>query len=557
MMNNTMKHKILSLIAVASLLLGANCCQEVEDLTPSVSHKGINSITASFLNDESSENAFTSEIDSVNGLITVVFPYNYPRTSDNVLTMNNLTKMRVVANLDDNVTISPALLYMDFTKENIITVTDQSKNKKDYKVVADIRKNSECAITEFTLSPSGMSGIIDEANKTISLVSIDPLGSSLATVVLSHGATMTPDPSTVAQNYDSDVQITVTAQNGTNKAVYTVKKAVPTKTTLGMRSGSAKVLWSKKLNSELGITALNVTGGIAVTKDYVVINTRGVNSIYLNRKTGEQVGTVNLGTTVGSLVNFYNTCDDGDNILLCNLAPNAGAFTIWKIKGVSGSPEPYIVWNGGVKIGRKISVKGNVDGDAIITAPICDVGNKFARWQVKGGVLQSQTPDIITITGIGGSWSNNCDVVYTDPTNPNSDYFVAYYASPYQFAWVDGTTNTIKALGPVISSNWISNATDYTVFNKCPYAVQNTINSFTWGSDDIVHLYDVSTTGGLAAPIWKCPAGTYGGKDNGGANANGTGDVALKVSDNGYYMYLYFMFTNGCVVCVQYDCIAM
>jgi hypothetical protein len=552
-----MKNKILSLIAIVSMIFGMNSCQQITDLTPSVSHKGINNLTASFVNDASSENLFTSEIDSVKGIITVVFPYNYPTTSTTVLTMSNLTHIRVVANLDDNVTITPALLYMDFTKENYITVTDQSKKKKVYKVVAEIRKSAECKITSFELVSLGLSGVVNEDLKTISIISIDPLGSVLADVVISHGATMQPDPTKQAQNYDNDFQITVTAQNGTTSTVYTVKKAVPSKTAFGLRPGSAKVLWSKKLNTDLGITALNITGGIAVTKDYVVVNTRNQASVYLDRKTGATAGTINMNGIVGSLVNFYNTCDDNDNILLCNLAPNAGSFKIWKIQGVTGTPVPYIEWNGGMAIGRKFSVKGSIDGDAIITAPICAAGNQFARWQVKGGTLQSQTPDIITISGLGGNWGNNCDIVYTDKSNLKSDYFAAYYTSPYQFAWVDGTTNAIKAFGPVISSNWVSNATDYTVFNSCPYAVQNTINSFTWGSDDAIYLYDVSSTSGLGSAIWSAPIGTYGGKDNGGANANGTGDVSLKVSDNGYYMYLYFMFTNGCVVCVQYDCISM
>ncbi|MCK9311294.1 MAG: DUF5018 domain-containing protein [Bacteroidales bacterium] len=552
-----MKNKIISLIAIASIVFGGIGCQEVEDLTPSISRSGINGITASFYGDESSENAFTSEIDSTNGIITVVFPYNYPRTSNTVLTMSDLTKMRVTANLDDNVSISPAILYMDFTKENYITVTDQTKKKKGYDVVAEIRKSAECAITNFELASLGLSGVIDEANKTISLISVDPIGSALATVTVSHGAIMLPDPTTTALNYNNDVQITVTAQNETTSAVYTVKKDVPSKTDFGMRSGSAKILWSKKLNTDLGISVLNLTGGMAVTKDYVVLNTRGLNSIYLNRKTGEMVGEIDLGTNKGSLINFYNTCDDNNNILLCNLAPNAGAFKVWRINGVAAAPELYIEWNGGLAIGRKLSIKGSLEGNAIISAPILAAGYQFARWQVIGGVLQSQTPTLVTITGFTTNWNYNCDIVYTDPTNLNSDYFVACYSAPYKFSWVDGITNTVKAAGAVISSNWIQNATDYTVFNNCPYAASNSVNSFTWGGDDKIYLYDVSTSSGLSTTVWDAPISTYGGKDNGGANGNGTGDVALKVSDDGYYMYLYFMFTNGCVVCVQYDCIDM
>ena len=49
--------------------------------------------------------------------------------------------------------------------------------------------------------------------------------------------------------------------------------------------------------------------------------------------------------------------------------------------------------------------------------------------------------------------------------------------------------------------------------------------------------------------------GNYGAKAAGGQNANGTADVAFKVSADGYYLYIYFMFTNGYVGCVRCDCL--
>lgn len=559
--NNYMKNKILFISAIfCSVLLFLNGCQQVEDLTPSVSRFGVNSLTASFYGDESSENNFTSEIDYENGIIKVIFPYNYPLTSNNVLTMADLTNIRVVANLDDNVTVSPSLLYLDFTKDNFITVTDQMKEKKQYKILAEIRKSSQSKITSFELKSLGLSGIIDDDKKTISLISIDPIGEALADVTLSHGATINPDPRTAAMNYDNEFTLTVTAQDGVAKSVYTIKKEVPEKVEFGMRGGSAKVLWSKKLQADLGITILNQTNGIAVTNDYVVVNTRNQPSIYLDRKTGATLGTLgNMGPITGSLLNFYTTADDNDNILVSNLAPNAGTYKVWSMKGITGEPKLLIDWaaSGTTAIGRKVSVRGNIEGNAIITAPILAAGNQFARWQIVDGVLVSQNPEIVTINGIGGSWNANADVVASDPTNVNGDYFVSYYAAPRKFAWVNGVTNTAKALGPEISGNWIQNATDYAVFNNCPYAVSNSINSFTWGSDDSIYLFNASSTSTFGSPIWTAPIGLYGGKDNGGQNANGTGDVALKVSKDGYYMYLYFMFTNGTVVCVQYDCIDM
>jgi hypothetical protein len=40
-------------------------------------------------------------------------------------------------------------------------------------------------------------------------------------------------------------------------------------------------------------------------------------------------------------------------------------------------------------------------------------------------------------------------------------------------------------------------------------------------------------------------------------NGNGTGDVAFVQSADGFFLYAYFMFTNGYIVCVQFDCVDM
>lgn len=238
------------------------------------------------------------------------------------MTPDKLIKMRVKANLDDNVTVSPALLYMDLSRENYIIITDQTKKRVEYKVVAEIRKSKACAITKYNITSRGISGIIDEANKRISLISVDNIGEALADVAVSHGATIAPDPSKKVLNYDQEFAVVVTAQNGVDKATYTVKKDIPRKMESGLRANSLKILWAKKL-VDLGITTKNMTTGISAIDDYLVINTRAENSIYLDSKTGLVAGNIDLGVNKGSLVNFYGTADDGNNILISNLTPNA------------------------------------------------------------------------------------------------------------------------------------------------------------------------------------------------------------------------------------------
>lgn len=467
--------------------------------------------------------------------------------------------MRVTANVDNNVYITPSLLYMDMTQENIITVKDLAGSIQ-YKVVPEIRKSNECAITKFNLPDIGLTGIINESTKTISLIALEDVGEVLADVSVSHGAVMSPDPTVTALNYDNEPQITVTAQNGTDKAVYTVKKEIPEKLSAGMRASSAKLIWAKKL-TDLGLTAANMTTGIAVTDDYVVLNERANNkAVYVNAKTGEVAGTIDISEFAGSLTNFYCTADDSDNILFVNLTPGGGStFTIWRTKGVNAKPEKYIEFSTTAAMGRKISVTGSLDGNAIITAPYYGTAGQFARWQVTDGKLISQDPDKVTAVGVG-SWGNNADVVYSDPTNPESDYFAAFYTTPRGLTWFNGTTNAIKATGPEISSNWIQNAVDCAMFNKVSYVLSNSVNSFTWGKDDTIYLFDVSGGTLTNQPLDFGPEGldifgNYGGNALGVQNGNGAGDVALRVSPDGYYMYIYFMFTNGYVGCISCDCI--
>lgn len=558
MKNNT----YIAIVMVLLTFLGG--CHQPDELLPSVSREGINSITATF---SDGTGQFTGYITDGSNQIVIPIPYYYPESSDNQVTTTQLSNMRITANLDDNVTVSPSLLYLDLTKDNAITVTDQLKQQKQYTIRGEIRKSNACLIEEFKLPSLGITGVINEAAKTISLIAIGDLVPALGELTMSYHASVSPDPRTASLDYDNDIKLTVTAHDGVTQSVYTVKKAVPEKLAYGIRTGSGKLMFAKKLKADLGITLDNLTGGIAVSGDYLVLNTRSASSIYINAKTGEKAGEIDLGEIKGSLTNFYNTADDDGNILVCNLAPNAGSFKVWKLNSVTASPKLYIEWNGAVAIGRKLSIAGSLNNNAIITAPILAAGQKFARWTVVNGALTSETPEIITMTGLVKGWTTNCDIVYTSGADVNSDYFVASY-SDCTFAWVNGTTNTVRKSLDAISSNYIPNAVDYVTFNNAKYTTLNWVNSFNWGAADAVWLLDVSSDDNFAgnletntckSVVWESDRDKYGAKGVTPlvANGNGTGDVALKVSDDGYYMYLYFMFTNGYVVGYQFDCIDM
>ena len=55
-----MKNKILSIVSVIAFLMGMSACHSPEDFNPTVERNIINNLTASFPDDDSDDNIFTS-----------------------------------------------------------------------------------------------------------------------------------------------------------------------------------------------------------------------------------------------------------------------------------------------------------------------------------------------------------------------------------------------------------------------------------------------------------------------------------------------------------------
>ena len=80
-----MKNKILSIVSVIAFLMGMSACHSPEDFNPTVERNIINNLTASFPDDDSDDNSFTSEIDYTNHIITVVLlPQTFRQRSANI-----------------------------------------------------------------------------------------------------------------------------------------------------------------------------------------------------------------------------------------------------------------------------------------------------------------------------------------------------------------------------------------------------------------------------------------------------------------------------------------
>jgi hypothetical protein len=542
--------------------LAINGCQTPDELLPPVAHTGINSVTAYFTDGngnilDEDNGRFTATVTEGNYNIEIPIPYYFPASSDNQVTTAMLSQMRMQAVLDDNVTVEPALLLMDLNQTNTITVTDQRKEKRQYAITGVIRKSSACVIEEFALPDAGLTGIV--SGNIISLLTPDNITPGTATVVLSPHATISPDPRTTTLDYNTDQTFVVTAHDGTS-ATYTTKKGLPAKRAKGIRPESAKLIFAKSL-AGAGVGTTN-TNGIAVTKDYIVVSTRAANSVLLDPFTGEvkAPGTLDVNhiLTTGSLLNFYNTADTAGNVLLCDLlnSGSGGTFEVFRTDVISGTITPYISWTGAPRqIGRKLSIIGSLDADAIITAPFHGADDHaFARWTVTGGVL-NPTPDIITISG-DMIWANNgSDVIYSS-ANTGSDYFVVGYkgsasTSSNKLARISGATNVVlSALSP-ITDNTVASALDYLEFNNAKYIAFGYARNQS--GNEKVYLVDVENplSGNPAdVAVWSI---TNPHPPVGNSNGNSTSDFVLRASEDGNFLYLYYMFTTGVIACYQFD----
>lgn len=204
-----MKNSIISFASAALLCLGG--CHEPDELTPSDTGLGLNSISAQFSTGEYKNDPlakFTATPTEGEERIVIDIPYYYPENSTNT---TSITEMRVTANLDDNCFITPRLGTLDLTQENWFTLTRADGSKRDFCVTGNIKKSDKCEIISFATDEPSIQGVIDNDRNTISLISADDLSAVTAQATLSPHATISPDPAEVHDYEGEGMKFTVTA----------------------------------------------------------------------------------------------------------------------------------------------------------------------------------------------------------------------------------------------------------------------------------------------------------------------------------------------------------
>lgn len=560
-----MKVHYINIFLGSILLLATSSCAKMEFINPTATNSNITSLTAYFTSGTYSgkEVAKYAITDSNMTDYVIPIPWYYPEESDST-TAKYMNSMKIVAKIENNCKIDPPITVLDLTKKNKFTFTNPEGSQKDITISGEMTKSNECAIKSFIASPGDLSGVIDENSKTISLVSVADLSEMTAEATLSPHATISPDPSKT-HNFNSGFQFKVIADNGKDSAIYTVKKQIPNKLQNGYRNGSETKLFSNDMTT-LGVTnPNNIHPTLASIENYVILNLgNGSSPQYFKIATGTRIGTINLGSAnaTGAI-----TSDNSGNMLICNYAPNGSMLKIYKTSSVSETPTLFISYKNtlGVGLGSRLHIQGDLNKNAIIIATV-DNSTNCIRWIISDGKIGN--PENITFSGISawGGQDNNAKVIACSSQLSDGCFFDYYQGGKCTLYYSNNWNNATEQItGDSNDNGWGYNtaAIDSRDFNHKKYFSIFEMGYWPdWGLPGHLFLYDASSISSLTGAIDTSSALKYSFKVDddygtvGYASDGRFGDVLIKSSSDGYFMYIFYTSnTHLSFGGIQVDCI--
>ena len=555
-----MKKNILLLLAVVMLALSS--CEDPKYVAPTADRQGLTSLTAIFTSGPFVDQTMAKLdiTDPIPDRLVIPVPYFYPVTSDDETTQY-MTRVRVQAALAANCFISPALTVLDLTKDNEFTFTDAQGNSKKIIITGERVKSDACELLSFATIEPAITGIIDKAKKTVSLVVSDPsidLSAVTAKADISAHATISPDPAT-PQDYSQPVKFTVTAHNGTTSQEYTVQIEQPEKIEQGFNKETVELLFNIDPVANLGMPAFDVEVGptiAAIDGKVILCPGNGSTPIYVNGQTGAKLGEINLGSAVPGAV----TNDEGEHLLICNHTDAQGTMSIYVTSSVTEAPKLLTSFtnNCDLAFGSKIKCIGDVTKDALITITHEGVAgvttsSKFTAIEIKDGKVGE--PQIIDLSASGYGWGSapvNFTTVVPRTKNLSDGVFLSYY-EPSEFSHVAGDWATVTGSFTSDTSGWglNPNCLDSKAFNNQNYVALFVVSHFpAWGMGPQLYLYNVSNMDKFTGNDVTDLACLEIANSNiewyqVGSFSIASGDVVIAPSADGYKLYLYYYDHNS------------
>ncbi|MBQ7041945.1 MAG: DUF5018 domain-containing protein [Muribaculaceae bacterium] len=551
-----MKKNILYLLALV-MLVATSSCEDPKYVAPTADRQGLTSLTAIFTSGPfvDQEMARLEIGEEMPDRLVIPVPWFYPVTSDDETTPY-MTNVRVQAALAPNCFIEPALTILDLTQENQFTYTDAEGNKKNIVITGERVKSNACELLSFAVLDPALSGIIDKANKKVSLISADDLSAVMASYEVSAHATISPDPSVEAVNINEPLTLTVTAHDGVTKAEYIVLKEVPEKIESGFVKESVEQLFYLDPVSNIGLPAYNqmVAPSLAALQGKVVICLGdGSTPIYVNGLTGVKMGEINLGSAVAGSV----TNDEAENLLIVNNANGKEVINIYRTASVTEVPSLYYSYTNLSSCPvAKVKVNGNIDSDAIITithggvAGVTD-SNEFTIIEVKNGTVVGA--ELKKADGcLWGPAPVNTATVVSASTNFADGYFLSYYPSYSQLTWFNADGSKYASVGSDLTGWGLNpNCLDSKRFNNVNYMALFVVSHFPhWGMGPELYLYNVNDkskfTGSTVADVACLElVNDFASWPQSGDTGVASGDVVIAPSADGFKLYIYYYDHNS------------
>ncbi len=557
--------KILNTILVLSsaLLLGA--CHEPEYVQPNENAtKGIISIKAIFPDGQYANQILgtLNVTDPDADYYAIPIPWYYPITSDD-LTLTYMTDLRINVTLAPNYKLVPGVVKLDLTEENEFTLEGPDGFSKKIIITGDRRLPDLCELVTFNVKEVMVDGIIDETKKTILIPYLDDLSSVHVSGQVSPHATLSKIgdknyKETIAYNLNSGQTVTVLAEDGTTKGVYTVTQGTPDLIDMGINSSSVKELFNIDPVSLLGLpdAATPIYPSLAGNGSNIVICTGEGEPLLVNRFDGSKAGTMKVGAATAVCI----AGDEGEHILITDFADAGETLTLYRSDDPSKDPVLFgsfvnpLDASSGAGIGHRMKVIGNLDTEAVITFTsegIDEVtsANRAVYVHVVNGAIEGD-PQIVSFNLSVGGWGSapvNFATVVPASVDPDQDgWFLDFYGSnsetveegdDYMLHYFDknGNDNIVDHYG-----NWAynPNCLDTKRFNNSTFMVLFAVSHFPqWGSGPKFKFYEITDPSAPAlitsdAPDWYQKGSNY----SGGAS----GDVCICPSSDGFRLFLYY-----------------
>ncbi len=467
--------------------------------------------------------------------------------------------------VSEGATVNPASgSAQDFSSPVTYTVTAEDGTAQAYTVTVTIAASDATEMLSFSfeeLTPT-VDGVITGTDVSVKVPEGTDITGLVPTIVLSGGATVSP-ASDIAQDFSSDVEYVVTAQDGTTTQTYTVSVTFPT--------AMITPIWEKNLaNGGLPtwFTANN-DRDLAVHGDYVYVHNNTDKIRVMSAADGADVsagfadddtnpnkefinGKENFAS--GNLFLLNVATDDNGVILGSNLrnGNGANAWNLYKWDDKDATQELFFgdyVPLVGEALADNLSVVGSVDGDGFIYAPADGFGgasNAVLKFTITDGVV---TPIPLKIELNGIDQIGNGNDAY--PTSSASDATIIVAGTGIGgIAEYDQT----GALVGKLNAETLNSGTTAPLFSFAldvkPFEISGRKMIATTGTDfgaeisaSAGYLYIIDYTNGLenvtADNITRVAFTPDGNID---LNNNGTGGVDVIVEGNTAKVYA--MITN-------------